>query len=218
MQRDEYLPDPVDVETKFNEAGGEDLAREWLAEYGIDCELPFPVKMLGAWTDYAFNVIPGSDSTELIFTIAEGKPSAIAFPIMQDGEFVDLLIIDPDDPDYFWAVCGMSNWLGADCLGGDVVRLHKSPLDWLAAGGTGVCQIHSHSRQHLKELADSRIIQCSDAETALEAWDFGFNCDPDALDRFHMDDDPRDTTAYYEKIGFSMARARAASEVAHADA
>ena len=71
-------------------------------------------------------------------------------------------------------------------------------MDWIAAGGTGVCHIEPISRKTLKDLRGVETIQCNDIHTALEAWDWGFESDEDELARFVIDDAPGNIRSYFE--------------------
>jgi hypothetical protein len=71
-------------------------------------------------------------------------------------------------------------------------------MDWLEAGGTGVCHIESTSRKALKELSRAATIECNDISTALEAWSWGFGGEDDALSRFSVDDTLLAMRQYFE--------------------
>jgi hypothetical protein len=134
---------------------------------------------------------------------------ALAVPIIEDGVFIDLLLIgdfisfDTDeacDDRYFETACCRAPWLGRENLAGPVVRLHSHPLDWLAAGGSGVCHIEPVSRKALKDLRSVATIERNCIHTALEAWDWGFGADDDELARFMIDDSLAAIRSYFEDI------------------
>jgi hypothetical protein len=106
--------------------------------------------------------------------------------VLDAGLFVDLLVIDPDDLT-FSLVCGRARWVGRDALAQRVVRLHRDPIDWLAAGCAGSCHVALISRKGLRELRSAEQILCDDVHTALEAWDWGFGANDKALSRFEVD-------------------------------
>src|SRR5205823_5497472 len=122
-----------------------------------------------------------------------------------NGQFIDLLLIDT-----YWhshrAICGRANWLGRDNFGdATTLRLHRDPLDWLAAGCEGVCHVEPISRKAFPELAAATKILCNDLPTALEAWDWGFGSEREELSRFEIDDEPESIRAYFERQALNSA-------------
>lgn len=64
-------------------------------------------------------------------------------PICSEGKIIDLVAWHPADPSQWWLRSNLGSILGEDCLfqqdcSGEIV-LHGQPLDWLCAGGSGVC-------------------------------------------------------------------------------
>ncbi|MGY4502379.1 hypothetical protein ACVWYH_006336 [Bradyrhizobium sp. GM24.11] len=193
---DDTLPAAEEVEREFKEhAGDNTAASKWLAEHGIDTAPPPQAAVIQygvVWTPefgrYRF-VIYGSEHV---------GPRELAIPIFENGTFIDLLVISSEM--HFASITGRAVWLGRENLTLPVVRLHAHPMDWIESACSGVCHIAPTSRKALKELAKAKTIECNDIETALEAWDWGFESDDDALARFEINDTPRAIEAYYENL------------------
>ena len=111
---------------------------------------------------------------------------------MEDGKFIDLLFISDDMS--FETACCRASWIGEIT---PTTRLHQHPLDWLESGCTGVCHIEPIARTALKDLRAATTIECNDVGTALEAWDFGFGGEDDALARFSIDDTAGNIRSYF---------------------
>jgi hypothetical protein len=203
-------PSVEQVEREFlGKTGDVAGAEEWLAELGIKAE-PLTkrlgkIALVQSWFD------PTESDARDHFHIYSGDqvgpkwPEQLAFPIRENGQFIDLLLID-----CYWLtsrpVCSRANWLGRDNFGRDTtIRLHRDPLDWLAAGCEGVCHIEPVSRKALTELAAATTILCNDLPTALEAWEWGFGGAPDDLSRFEIDDEPESIRAYFERRALGAA-------------
>jgi hypothetical protein len=192
---DDTLPLAAEVEKEFRDHAGDGLkALAWLADHGIE-SVPDRATLIQyglAWNPETGRhrfFIHGPD-----FIGPKLEPE-LAVPIFLDGTFVDLLLVSNDGTSFARATC-RAKWLGV--VTGPVLRLHAHPMDWLAAGCTGVCHIEPISRKALKELRNVDIIQCNDIHTALEAWDWGFGGEDDELARFVIDDSPGNISAYYE--------------------
>jgi hypothetical protein len=201
---DDTLPSPTEVEREFRDNAGDGLtAAAWLADRDID-SVPQHAALIQygmVWNPetgrYRFLVYPQDH-------IGPKHPAELAIPVIEDGEFVDLLFIS-DEQSFARATCRAS-WLGRENLALPVVRLHAHPMDWLEAGCTGVCHIAETSRKALKDLRSATTIECNDIQTALEAWDWGFQTswpepyhdDNDALARFMIDDSPFSIRCYFE--------------------
>jgi hypothetical protein len=193
---DDTLPTPAEVEREFLESAGDGLtALAWLAGHGID-----QASQHVALIQYGMVWTPESDRYRFLIYgpnhVGPKYPPELAIPITEDGKFVDLLFIS-DEMSVARATCRAS-WLGRENLAGPVVRLHSHPLDWLAADCAGVCHLESVSREALAELAAATTVECNDIHTALEAWDFGFGGEDDALARFVIDDSPESIRSYFE--------------------
>jgi hypothetical protein len=191
---DDTLPLPAEVEQQFLSHAGDNLtAVAWLADHGIDTA-PQNVALI------QYGVIWNSETGRYRFLIYQPEhigpkyPPELAIPIIENGVFVDLLFIS-DSMSFARATC-RAPWLGS--VEGPVVRLHAHPLDYLAAGCTGVCHIEPISRKALKDLRSVAMIECNDIHTALEAWDWAFGGEDDELARFEIDDTPGNISAYYE--------------------
>jgi hypothetical protein len=196
---DDTLPTAEEVEREFQERGRDKAtAIKWLANHGVYTS-PLPQAAL-----IRYGVVWNPETGRYRFVIYGPEhvgpkyPHELAIPIIEDGKFVDLLVIS-DEMSFALITCRAS-WLGRENLTLPVVRLHTHPMDWLEAGSTGVCHIAPVSRKALKELAKAKTIECSDIETALEAWDWGFASDETELARFEIDDTPRSIQAYYESL------------------
>jgi len=199
---DDTLPLSTEVESEFLDHAGDGLtALAWLAERDID---PAPVvEHVGKIALVQYWNVWNPDTGRyrfLIYTpdhVGPKYPPELAIPIIEDGVFIDLLLIN-DEMSYARATCRAS-WLGRENLTLPVVRLHVHPLDWLEAGCKGVCHIEPISRKALQELTDATTIECNDIHTALEAWDWGFGGDPQELERFDIDDTPDSINEYYDR-------------------
>jgi hypothetical protein len=196
---DDTLPLVADVERIFSEHAGDELsARAWLEECEID---PGPIiERVGkiAVMSYALVWNPETGCYDFraydVDHVGPKRQPALAVPIMESGEFVDLLLIADDMS--FETVCCRARWLGRDNLKG-AVRLHRHPLDWLEAGCTGCCHVALICRQALKELSRAESITCNDIDTALNAWGWGFDSDDAELSRFEIDDTAESIRAYF---------------------
>ncbi|MBK1793543.1 hypothetical protein JHL21_03430 [Devosia sp. WQ 349] len=179
-----YEPTLQDLFAAFEAADGTAEALEWLADNDIGPP-PIPTKLLC--------VEAGA--------FVSGTPNSLVFPVIKDGETIDFLAIDLEDCRYR-TLLGWPEWLGADNLGAEVVRLHFSPLEWLEAGCAGVVQIHPFARAHFAALQGSSVIECADIELALEAWDFGFSGRDAELARFEIDAPKECIDYYFERCAY----------------
>jgi len=84
-----------------------------------------------------------------------------------DGTVVDVMAIDPDKDDRHHLLTGLCVMLGEPPFL-DEVRLHRTPMDWLAANGDGIC-IHDweEARRFLTGTPPLRLI-CHDLEHVKE--------------------------------------------------
>jgi hypothetical protein len=191
---DESLSLPAEVEREFLDNADDGMtALAWLADHGIDA-----VPERAAVIQYAMVWTPEADRYRFVIYgpehIGPKYPPELAVPFFEDGEFIDLLFIS--DSMSFERATGRAKWLGS--VAGPVVRLHAHPMDFFAAGCTGVCHIEPISRKALKDLRSVETIQCSEIHTALQAWDWGFGGEDDELARFVIDDTAGNISAYYE--------------------
>jgi hypothetical protein len=170
---DDTLPSPDEVEREFINKAGDDLtALAWLQERDID---PAPILTnVGKIALIQYWSIWDPETGRYRFMIyapdhvGPKYPPELAIPIIETGNFVDLLFIS-DQMSYTRTTC-RTPWLGRENLTLPVVRLHPHPMDWLEAGCEGVCHIEPISRRALAELTDATTIECNDVHTALEAW------------------------------------------------
>lgn len=182
-----------DALANFNAAEDVPDATDRLAELGID------VAALAArgCTVRVLAVTGGADS------LLGGEPAeVVAMTVFESGNVIDILLIDPETSD--WSrVCQAARWLGGDNIGDSVVRLHRQPLDWLAAGGAGIVNLHPYQRDHFPALKAAGRIECDEIELAIDCWDWSGADDAD-LTRFEIDDDPENVEAYFRRsAGFN---------------
>jgi hypothetical protein len=200
---DDTLPLPDDVGREYHAHPGGDV-KAWLTEHSIDAEPIGKVIEYGmVWNPaagrYDFKVY-GPDH------VGPKHAPELAVPIVEDGKFVDLLFIS-ESMSFARATC-RAKWLGTI---EPTTRLHAHPLDFIAAGCTGVCHIEPISRKALKELRAATTIECNDLHTALQAWDWGFGGEDEELARFSIDDTPDGIRSYLE-TDIRWRRWRTASE------
>jgi hypothetical protein len=203
---DNTLPLPTEVEGDFL-AHATDMrsACAWLIALDVD---PQPIiNSVGriALIETAFVWSPYADRYEFkVYDpehIGPKYPPSLAVPIIEVGTFVDLLLIYSNSFE-FTTACGRASWLGRDDIGrGNTLRLHKHPMDWLAAGCRGACHIAPISRSAFNDLNQVRYIQCNDIRTALEAFDWSCSNDDDEVaGRWIIDDEPDNILAYFNKL------------------
>jgi hypothetical protein len=200
---DDTLPLPEEVEKEFyNKAGDNTEALAWLTERDVDSVPPH-----AALIQYGMVWTPETSRYRFIIYepdhIGPKHPLELAFPIIDDDIFIDLLFIS-DEMSFERATCRAS-WLGRENLALPVVRLHAHPMDWLESGCTGACHIEPISRKAFRDLRNATTIECNDIYTALEAWDWGFDADrtcvdaPEQMARFMIDDTPGNIRSYFEE-------------------
>jgi hypothetical protein len=190
---DDTLPLPEEVEREFRDNAGDGLtAIAWLADHGVDSAPQY-----AALIQYGLVWNPKTGRYHfLIYGPNHVGPKCepvLAVPVMEGGEFIDLLLMS-DDLSFETATCRAS-WLGQ--VTGPAVRLHSHPMDWLEAGCNGVCHIAPGNRGALKDLRSITTMECNDVGTALQAWDWGFGGEDDALARFAIDDSPESIRCYF---------------------
>jgi len=188
---DDTLPLPADVERAFLRHAGDGVSAEtvtWLQDNDIDPESINSAALIQyglIWNPEAGRydfLIYGPDH------IGPKHGPALAVPISEGGEFIDLLLVGAGsssetvliegesidlvsyDQSYCMVTC-RTPWLGRENIAAQSVRLHAHPMDWLEAGCTGACHIALISRKALKELRAAKSIVCNDIEAALQAWD-----------------------------------------------
>jgi hypothetical protein len=204
---DDTLPLLPDVQRAYLEHAGDGMSADtatWLRDRGID---PAPINN-AALIQYAFIWNPHAGRYDFRVYDAEHigpkRRPVLAVPIIEDGKFIDLLLIcdfigfDTDEPDdrYFETVCCRASWLGTIT---PTTRLHAHPLDWLESGCTGACHIALISRAALKDLRNVESIVCNDVATALNAWSWAFDADEAELSRFVIDDTLESIDSYYRE-------------------
>jgi hypothetical protein len=203
---DDTMPLPTEVEREFFGKGTDEVsAIEWLPELEID---PAPVlAVAGRVACIQWTMLWDSEAERYQFHIY--SPDHIgpkgnqhfAMPIMRDGVFADLLLINVDCVDDHTRACWSAPWLGGDELGREkVIRLHRDPLEWLESGCRGVCHLEPISRQALKQLREADTILCGDMHTAVEAWDWAFGAEEVELSRFVIDATPYNIRAYFDRL------------------
>ncbi len=190
---DDTLPLPDEVEREFLDHAGGDV-KAWFEQHDI------AAAPIGKLIQYGMVWNSETGRYRLFMYrpehIGPKYPPELAIPIIEDGKFVDLLLIS-DGMTFVRATCRAS-WLGSENLTLPIVRLHPHPMDWLEAGCTGVCHIEPISRKALKDLRSVETIECNDVHIALEAWSWGFSGQDDELARFSIDDTPFSIRCYFE--------------------
>jgi hypothetical protein len=101
---------------------------------------------------------------------ADGKRSIIVPAHDEEGALCDLIAFRSDKPLAWLGRTGAAWCLGADCLSdylmdGALVRLRATPLDWLKAGGHGLCVV-DWSAPEVRQLSHLANIDCPDARLA----------------------------------------------------
>lgn len=214
----ELFPPAEELLIAFEKHGDEAAADRWLSSNDIDSTklkaAGITCRMVSVMGSHDFDVLRGQARGEIFYEIVDDYEhrNVLAIPIMSEGEFLDLLLADPNDPSIWRVMYGRADWLGYDAIGYPEVRLHYSPFAWLEAGGVGVCNVHPHYRGHFKDLDVSERIVCDDIDTAMEAWEWAFGGSDDKLDRIVCDDDPENIKAYFERQAFWEASSKVRRE------
>ena len=206
----EQFREPIaDSVRKFEEADGATEAAEWLQDNDINpAALPFAIKLVGVTASRDFDIgLPEANGT-VIYTYNESGADRefLAFPVIENGE-IRVREIDIVSGD-FKTVRQKADWLGRESIVGEVVRLHRSPLDWLSSGGTGCCSVHPYQRSHMKALQAVPRIECNDVAVALEAWEWDSAPTMQISLEFEIDDTEENIRGYFE----AQAAARVLSE------
>ncbi|MGY3409517.1 hypothetical protein ACVWZV_005630 [Bradyrhizobium sp. GM5.1] len=182
------LPISADVQAAFNQAGGAEEAKAWLAGYGVNFA---DAKMIAV----------DDTAPDDAFVITNTEPEWIAIPVHEDGIFVDTVLMHKNNPRSFHTICGRANWLGAENVGNAKVIFHESPLDWLRADCSGVVSVAGFgSRQHFKDLAKACTVECSTVDAANDIWEWSFGGDEKALKKIQVNgdaDDIRESLAWH---------------------
>ena len=204
---DDTLPPLDDVQAEFRDKAVDIAgAFEFLADLDIDADVVTSAVGKIALIEYAISWNPLAGRYQ--FAIGEGEPDTLAVPILEGGQFVDLLLIADDLS--FGTVCGGALWLGRDHLAAPVVRLHASPLDWLRGLLRGRLSYPPLQPARSEGASACAAYRCNDMTTALEAWDWAFGADDGELGRFDIDASPESIREYFD----SQARYRASIELA----
>ncbi|MQX70072.1 hypothetical protein [Sinorhizobium meliloti] len=202
--------EPIEeTKAKYEAADGIEEARAWLTDNDIDPDkLPFQCKLVHVTGSNDFEIPLPDACGRIVWTFNEQpQRHALIFPVIIDGQFLDLMILDIEDFSFF-TVRHKAIWLGSDNISGAEVRLHKHPMDWLGAGSTGCCYIDPQRRTPMKRLQAVGKIYCNDVELALEAWEWGFSAHDEHLDRFEIDDHPDNIRDYFEAQAMAQALSR----------
>jgi DNA-binding transcriptional ArsR family regulator len=172
------LPIPADVQAAFNQAGGANEAKAWLAGCGVNYA---DAKMI------ALDV----DTPDDVFRIGNGEPEWIAIPAYRDDEFIDLVLVHRSNQKSFHTVCENAHWLGADNTGNAKVIVHETPVDWLRDHQRGVVSVAGFGyMQHWKDLAKACTVECSTIDAANDVWEWTFGGDEKALKKIQINGDP----------------------------
>ncbi|WFU88971.1 hypothetical protein QA644_08000 [Rhizobium sp. CC1099] len=198
---EEKTREPIeDSKARFDAVGGIDEGRAWLLENDIDPDkLPFQPKLVrvAASRDFDLQHIENPCGRTVFEFDDEGIANAIVFPIIDHGQTIDFGILFIEDFE-FCTVRQKAIWLGGDNIDGDEVRLHSCVSDWLEAGAEGCVYIDEQRRTPLKRLQSVDKILCNDIAWALEVWDWAFEADEAALERFEIDDTRDNIEAYFK--------------------
>ena len=212
LELEDLFPLSEELQDAFEHIGDESAADAWLSENDIDSETlkaaGITCRIVNVTASNDFDVLAGQSRGGVLYEITDGGLPVLGVPIMAAGEFVDLCLIDLNDPTSFRCMYERSDWLGSDHLGQPTVRLHRSPLSWLEAAGVGVANLHPYCRQHFKDLSKSDRIECDDIDAALEAWEWGFSARAVDLTRIDCDDTPENIAAYFDRQAFWSASAQ----------
>lgn len=106
-----------------------------------------------------------------LFCFAEGSRRLIV-PVWEDGELIDLLAVSTADPDDWWLRTGLGLSLGLydgwePWRWREVVPVHRNPLQWLQAGGDGLC-VTNWAAPELYLLNDLAALSVTDATLAAK--------------------------------------------------
>lgn len=118
---------------------------------------------------YGFGVVRAREDVDGLFSPGDGDPHLL-LPVFEDGELVDLVAFQSDDPTCWllrngtgWAL-GLEWGLGRHCWG-DPVTIALTPLEWLRGGAEGLC-ILDWDAPEIHYLADIPRLVCATAELA----------------------------------------------------
>lgn len=70
----------------------------------------------------------------------QGAVAGVVIPVTDDGNIVDLVAFDANDPTKIWSLTGETELLGEDSLTslfGCMLRIHRTALEWLLADHDG---------------------------------------------------------------------------------
>lgn len=81
-----------------------------------------------------------------LYTPSSSGVPAMIVPVFEGGDLIDLLAFRTAEPEHWWLRKGLGGLLGLWSGWGkhewaDSVRLHATPLEWLQAGGEGLCVV-----------------------------------------------------------------------------
>lgn len=93
-----------------------------------------------------------------LFQLDEGGNRALVVPVYEGDELVDLVAFFTSTPEQWSLRLGVGWALGLEeslerYRWGDPLPIHKTPLEWLRAGGDGLCVV-DWSSPEVKTLAD----------------------------------------------------------------
>jgi hypothetical protein len=121
----------------------------------------------------------GNDGDETFAFTPDGVPAAVIEAVLFDWQAepfcADLVAWPLHDPTAFVTAMGLND--GADVLGphnmvkrcGEPLRIHRTPLQWLQAGGDGCCLLKPGARRWLRKAGGPFV--CEDIDHGREVRD-----------------------------------------------
>lgn len=106
------------------------------------------------------------EAVDGLYVPTDGGPLAFITPVRSAGDLIDLCAWRPSHPDKSLLRTGVGWALGEDHLLGDWdygLDLHATPLDWIKAGGFGLCVLDWGAHQ-LRQLANLQTIRVADPD------------------------------------------------------
>ena len=122
---------------------GADRSQPWLQKKGCSIEV----------AELARNCDALLSTSTWTPTLDAGMP-VVLFPVVREGELIDIVAFEPTKPDRFYLRAGVDCMLGADNAAHASVyrlplRVHETPLEWLVGGMIGCCPLTWDARKHL---------------------------------------------------------------------
>lgn len=120
------------------------------------------------------------------FSFAEDSEPALLMPVWSKGEMVDLIAWRRRNPKRCWTLLGYADLVGIDAWemhrmqfsythkddkpheSVEPIMLHRTPMEWLQAGGIGIAPVTQIGADLRRELLNARHICCSDPDHGFE--------------------------------------------------